>query len=772
MYRRLIRNDMMKSKVITMTTMIFVAAAAMLVSLAAILAVNLTGAIDTLMTQAKTPHFLQMHSGSLDSDRLAAFAGKNNNVDQYQAVEFLNMDGSQIVIDGSSLAGSVQDNGITTQSKQFDYLLDLDGKVIEAFDGEIYVPVNYMKDGTAKLGDRAVISGKQLTVAGFLRDSQMNSLLASSKRFLVSEHDYAALSGSGSIEYLIEFRLKDLSGLGAFETAYTAAGLEANGPVITYSLFRMLNAISDGLMIAVILLVGALVVAVAFMCIRFTLLAKMEEDYREIGVMKAIGLRLSDIKRMYLAKYAVIAAAGCVLGYVLSLVFKGLLLENIRLYMGESGNTGLAFTLGIIGVLLVFLAILTYVHRVLRRFGHISVAEALRFGVSQDRSAGAKRLRLSGNRLLGTNLFLGIKDVLSRKRLYGTMLAVLVLSAFIIIVPQNLYNTISSEGFTAYMGIGKSDLRMDIQQTGDISAKTADIAKAMDSDSAISRYVVLTTKTFHVKTDNGTEERVKVELGDHSIFPVHYAKGRAPATESEIAISSLNANELGKKVGDSLTLLVQGKERRLTVSGIYSDVTNGGKTAKAVFTDHSADIMWSVVSAEIGDKAVVSGKVAEYADRFSYAKVSDIDEFINQTFGSTIRSVGLASNTAIIVALVIMVLVTLLFIRMLVAKDLYAIAVMKALGFTNSDIKAQYATRSLFVLVIGVGLGLLLANTLGEILAGAVVSSLGASSFTFEVNPLSAYVLSPLMMAGTVLIATIIGTSGAGEVRIAGHIKE
>ncbi|MCK7467805.1 MAG: ABC transporter permease [Desulfosudis oleivorans] len=71
----------------------------------------------------------------------------------------------------------------------------------------------------------------------------------------------------------------------------------ANGPTITYPLFRMINALSDGLLIALILLVGALVVAIAFLCIRFTLLAKIEDDYREIGVMKAIGLRVSDIKQ-------------------------------------------------------------------------------------------------------------------------------------------------------------------------------------------------------------------------------------------------------------------------------------------------------------------------------------------------------------------------------------------------------------------------------------------------------------------------------------------
>ena len=381
------------------------------------------------------------------------------------------MDGTRIRLGEHSLANSVQDNGFSMQSQKFDYLLDLDGNIIKPAIGELYVPVSYMRDGTTKVGDQAVISGKEFIVAGFLRDSQMNSTLSSSKRFLVHEHDYAEIKSLGSMEYLIEFRLKDPSEIGSFETAYASAGLEANGPTVTYKLFKMMNALSDGLMIAVILLVSALVVAIALMCIRFTLLAKIEDDYREIGVMKAIGPRVSDIKKMYLAKYAAIAAAGCMLGFALSFMFKGMLLENIRLYMGESENSAYALLLGITGILLVFLAIIAYVNTVLKRFRNISVAEAIRFGTSQDKSPGANRYSLSGNRLLNTNVFLGIKDVLARKKLYATSLTVLVISAFIMMVPQNLYNTISSTSFTQYMGIGNYDLRADIQQTDNISEK-------------------------------------------------------------------------------------------------------------------------------------------------------------------------------------------------------------------------------------------------------------------------------------------------------------
>ncbi|MBA3073589.1 MAG: FtsX-like permease family protein, partial [Anaerolineae bacterium] len=334
MYYRLLRNDFLKSKAITLTTIMFVAAAAMLVALAVTLVVNLAGAIDNMMIQGKTPHFMQMHAGDVDMSRLTAFAQQNEDVSEFQVVEFLNVDGGQFVFAESSLADSIQDNGLVVQSEKFDLLLDLDGNLITVADGEIYVPIAYMQDGTASVGDTMTVAGKTLTIAGPLRDSQMQPALASSKRFLVSTNDFASLKQFGSVEYLIEFRLHDLDRVGAFGTAYTAAGLEANGPAITYSLFKTMNAISDGLMIAVILLVSALVVAIAFMCIRFTLLAKIEDDYREIGVMKAIGLRIADIKKIYLTKNIAIAAVGSLLGYALSFLFQNALLANIRLYIG------------------------------------------------------------------------------------------------------------------------------------------------------------------------------------------------------------------------------------------------------------------------------------------------------------------------------------------------------------------------------------------------------------------------------------------------------
>lgn len=791
MYFRIVRKDILKSKLIAAATLLFIAAAAALVSLAALLAVNLLGAVDTLMAQAETPHFMQMHSGAVNEARLNEFAADNEAVEEFQILDFLNLDGAEISIGepladrgAATLASSVQDNGISRQSDRFDYLLDLDGRVINPSEGQLYVPLCYLKDGTARLGDRAVICGKEFTVAGFLRDSQMNSSLSSSKRFLVSDNDYEALKPRGNVEYLIEFRLKDLAGLSEFEAAYTAAGLEANGPAVTCPLFRMINAMSDGMMIAVVLFAGILTVGIALLCIRFTLLAKLEDDYREIGVMKAVGLRTSDIKKIYLAKYAFLAAAGCLLGYAASFVFTDSLSENIRLFLGESENAGAAPYAAAAGVFLVFLGVTAFVNLVLRRFRKISAAAALRSdftdvtpsgrkgGNGRDGDGGRLRLRLVGSRLFSTTVFLGLQDVMKRKKLYSTMLAVLTAAAFIIIVPQNLYSTLSSREFITYMGIGRCDLRFDLQQTEGIGEKTEEIAAALRQDETVSQIAVLTTKAYTARLADGSEERIKVELGDHSVFPVSYSEGTAPSADDEIALSAMNADELNKKVGDSISLTAGETERQLKVCGIYSDITNGGRTAKAAFRDDSQATMWSVICAELADSTRSARTAEAYGSRFSYAKVSDVEEYAAQTFGPTIRSVETASRAAAAAALLITALVTLLFVKLLTAKDRRSVAVLKALGFTSGEIGRQYAVRALAVSLLGILLGTVLANTLGESAAGAVIASFGAADFRFAVNPLSAYVLCPLLMLLASAAAAAMGASGVRGMKLSKYIRE
>lgn len=773
MYLRLICNDMRKSKLITLTTLLFVMSSALLMSLAAILMVHLAGSIDTLMIQAKTPHFLQMHQGEINHQRMDAFALNNEEVEDYQILEFLNIEGSKIQLGSKTLADSVQDNGFSIQSERFDYLLDLDGQIIRPNEGELYVPITYMKEGITQVGDQAMIAGVSFKVAGFLRDAQMNSPLSSSKRFLIHETDYAKIRGLGQLEYLIEFRLKDTNNIGKFEVAYTDAGLEANGPAITHVLFKVINALSDGLMIAVIVLVSGLVVAVALMCIRFTLLAKIEEDYQEIGVMKAIGIQVKDIKKIYLAKYGVITAVGCLLGVILSTIFKSALLENIRLYFGESGNELWADMIGILGALVIFIVVMLYVNSVVRRFKKLSAADAIRFGGDDKEKQGSLRFfSLASRRFISTNTFLGIKDVLVRKKLYLTMLIVLAISILILAVPRRLQQTIASENFTTYMGVGICDIRMDIQQVQNPEEKISLITSTLEQDKDIKKYSVLTTKMFDVVLKDGTKERIKVELGDHQSFPVYYIEGSIPVLENEIALSMINASELEKKVGDTLTLIVEGKASAFNICGIYSDITNGGKSAKANFVSPTASTMRSDICISIVDESVVNEKALELRETFKFAKVATIKQYVASILGGTIRAIDKAASIAMFIALLLSFFITLLFIRMLMAKDRVNIAILKAIGFNSEDLTKQYLARSGCILMIALVVGLILVSTLGESVAGVLLANLGAAGFEFTTWPIRNYILYSALMIGTVISATLIGTSYMKNIIISENIKE
>ena len=68
------------------------------------------------MEEAKAVHFLQMHSGDIDSQWLQSFADSQENVEAYQLARFLNVNGADIFIGENSLEESTGQR-LFTQTK-------------------------------------------------------------------------------------------------------------------------------------------------------------------------------------------------------------------------------------------------------------------------------------------------------------------------------------------------------------------------------------------------------------------------------------------------------------------------------------------------------------------------------------------------------------------------------------------------------------------------------------------------------------------------------
>lgn len=772
MYWKIIKNDIRESKLITATTTMFITIAAVLVALAMILSVNLLGSIDTLMEKTQSPHYMQMHTGNLDNVRLAKFVKNNGNVSAYEASEFLNLSGTDIEIGGHSFADSVEDNGLAVQNKNLDFFVDMENRPIQPKPGELYVPVAFKKQGFAKVGDKAVIAGKEFTVTGFLRDGTMNSQMAGSKRLLLHQKDYDVLFSKGRLEYIIQFRLKDPSKLNQFEAAYKKAEIGVNGPSGSHRLFKLGNAMSDGVLIGILLLISLLVVLMTFMCIRFTLLAKIEEDYREIGVMKAIGLQIKEIKKIYLAKYAALSILGSLLGYLLFVPLSYLLLKNIKLFMGESANEGLSWFLAFAGVIAVMLLIIGYVYRLLDRFKKVSAVEAIRFSAANEKINTKTQVNLRKRTLFSVDTRLGIIDITNRKKIYATMLFVFILSTFIMIVPALVYHTTVSEDFVENMGFSHQvDIGASLYQSTNNVRYEKKLTDYLEQDPDVADFSKIVTKNFDVKAAGTTENVLSVELGNHQKFPVDYLKGRAPKKRNELALSTINAEEYNKKIGDSLVLIRNGKEQRFTVCGIYANVFNGGKTAKAVFEDEEAASIWTDIYIKLKDSEQTEKKMNHYKKDLPFVKMNNAREYRDQTFGSTIQSILLIALGSSLVALLITGLITSLFMKLLLVKDKKEIATLKALGFTNQRINHQYLSRSLTVLLIGLVTGTFLAMSVGKGMSGLIAVVLGGVSVQLK-GSLLIYLGCPLLMLAVTIIATKVVTAQAGKIDIAENLKD
>jgi len=776
---RILRKDFQRKKTISLVVFTFILLSALLVASGTDLMMDLSSALNALFARAKAPHFVQMHAGEIDQAAIDRWAAGNSLVKEQQTVEMITVDGSTLYLGDSETAeeNSIMDISFVTQNRAFDFLLDLEDDVIHLSPGEVGVPIYYMQRDDLEVGDRVSIRDgafeRTLTIAAFVRDAQMNPSIVHSKRFLVHERDYASLRQHfAETEYLIEFLLTDAGQVDTFSQAYQSSGLPTKGTAVDRTLFKTLNGLTDGIVAGVVIVLSLLLMVIAILCLRFTILATIEEDTKEIGVMKAIGIGRGDIKRIYLAKYAVMGVLASVLGYLASLFLGRVLSANITLTIGEASKGLLQRAVPFVAASSIGLMVFVSCAVVLRRLSQITAVEALRSGNVGTSVRNLPLLDLRRSRLLDVNVFLGFRDVVQRFKLFGLLCFVFFFCAFVIIVPVHFLTTIQSPTFISYMGIGQSDIRIDLRHSEEMADRFERMVDYLADDADVERFSPLVTSQFTMVGSDGAPETIKIETGDFSIFPLDYVKGTAPEREHEMALSSLNAREMEKEVGDTITLLVDGQEREMTISGIYQDVTNGGRTAKAVLAYDPDNVLSYAVSLDLTSQGLIEEKVREYSEAFYPARVTDLEGYLAQTLGNTIDQLRMVTVVAIVVGLCVAVLITSLFLKMLTSKDGSQIAIMRSMGFSLRDIRIQYLSRALVLLGLGIVLGTLFSNTLGQRLVSALWAFMGASQIRFVIDPMQAYVLLPLLLMLTVSITTLVSVRGIRETSIAEMVTE
>ena len=258
---------------------------------------------------------------------------------------------------------------------------------------------------------------------------------------------------------------------------------------------------------------------------------------------------------------------------------------------------------------------------------------------------------------------------------------------------------------------------------------------------------------------DGDYEDIDIETGDFTIFPAGYIKGKVPVNDGEAALSYLNSKETGKNPGDKIILKVDDTIKEMTVTGVYQDITNGGKTVKAVINSRDGEKQRYVININVKEGTDINKKIASYKKIFPEAKITYPEEYMNQTMGETVKYLENFTLVTILSASGILMLMTSLFLKMLLSKDRFEISILRRIGLSVRNIKIQYVTRMISVIIPGILLGTAAANTAGQKITGIMWSFLGAAEIKFVIDPLQGYILCPAVLTAIVVITTLQATN-------------
>ena len=771
---QLVCKDFRRNRIITAALAVFLVISALFMAGGLRTTGTMMSSMKGLSTQAVSPDYLQMHRGAYDEKAFYDFAESKDYIKDSIIVKMLTIRNASIVYQGETLEGSLMDNGLVIQNEGFDFLLNMENETAAVQKGEIGVPVYYSQALGVQPGDRITLREgdyvKDLTVSTLIRDSSMNAALTTSKRFLIHQADLDEISQHmGEWEYLFEFLLGEDVSASALEKDYIDAAMPSNGVAITGSQLSIMNNLSNGLVAFIIIAISILLIIIAILCISYIIRATMAEESHAIGEMKAIGFPGKAIERLYRTKYIFLVLAAGVIGYLAAIPFGDFFSAPVILYCGSGTEEWMKWLFPLVGVVLLVLIVLFRCQRTIRKNLRSSVAELMR-GEERIRKEGHYALPKAG--LKHHNLSMALGELRCKWKEYVVIFFVFVFSSFLILLPMNMKSTVDDPSFMTYMGVGKSDIRIDIQYTDQLTKQKDAAIAYLEQDLEISRYAMYQNGYVQLRNSDGEWEYLRVETGDGSVFPLEYLEGNAPRDAKEIAVSYLNASELKKEIGDDIAIRYAGEELLLTISGIYQDITYGGKTAKANIDFEESDVEVYIIYLDVIDGVSIEEKTAALRSILTESKITPIRTFVSQTLGGITANLNLISNAAILISLALITLITAMILQLITAREHSAIAIKKSIGFSSRDIRIQLGLRILVIQFVAILVGTCLANTLGESIMGMMLASMGASEIRMLVDPVRSYLLSPTAQLVAVLITVIAGSKIVKSYHIRDQIME
>lgn len=773
MYLRILKKDIKRKKTMNLILLIFVVLAVTFIASGANNFATVSSALDHFFEKADVPDYWFATMRASDVEAFEQFAGESGY--DYSISRLIQIDPKNVLVEGEKL--NYSDTLVLSTlggTKVFDKNNE---ELTEIHDGEIYV-TNFIFESSenhCKEGGKIVIKQgeieKQFTIKGYTKDALFGSSVVGMTRFLISDHDAALFDVQDArVSSSVEVHTKDVR----YQERFNALGINTI-MALDRSKVDMLYYM-DMLMAAILLVVSVCLIFISMVILRFVIHFTITEEYREIGVMKAIGIASGSIRRLYIVKYLAISIIGTAAGLGLSVPFGRLMMDGVSDKIIISGEENVWINIGM--AVLAGMTVVLFSYFCTRRIGMFSPIDAIRSGETGERFRRKSILKLGKSRMSAV-LFMACNDILSGMKSYVSMIVIFILGTLLVILPVNTINTLCSDNIVTLFNMAESDHVISMEtmfypnedNAAKVEKQLSEI-REMFSEHGIA-VDVFQEILFRVRVfgDDQVMDTLSFQgRGDVTTDQYVYMEGTPPQNRNEVALSYIIADEIGAKVGDDVDVKIGETTRTYTVTAINQSMNNMGEGMR-FHPEAELDYAYAAgcFGAQVGyrdhpGEEQLAGRKTLIENLYPDAVVYTPGEYINVMIGDVAGQLGSMKTLILAIVLSINTLVAVLMVKSFIAREKRELALLKAIGFTNHSLVSIQVLRIGIVLFVSVFVGALISSPVSALTITPIFHMMGAYSIEFEIRAVEVYAVFPLIMLAATAFGAFVSAQGLRKI--------
>ena len=764
MFFRILKKDLKRKKVMNAVLLSFILLAAMFVASGLSNVVSVMNGTDHYLKRAGIGDYVVISMGEESKTALEDVLQGNDDIKECRIEPVIWGDKSNLKkADGTKIEAK---NSVVFQALEDSQLkyFDKDNKQItEIQPGHAYVTGDFMEENDLKTGDKITVTYDSIffsvTLDGTAKDALFGSPMMQNRRFLFNEREMKKLFSNENVrnKYQGQVCYIDLAD-GAQES--DLASLISKVPGVMFSgAYSMIKTtyVMNMIVAFTILILSVCLILISFVVLKFSITFTISEEFREIGVMKAIGISNFRIRSLYLAKYLMMSVVGAGAGLLLSVPFSKLLLQSVSNNMVLEADNH--FLLSVIGTVLVVGVILLFTFRCTKLVKKYSPIDAIHSGETGERYKKKSPFRL-GKSHRSTSTFLAVNDIFSAPRRYMTIIIAFFICTLFVLVFVNVSATLRSDTFVTTFG-KRSDLYYQDQETG-INSMTKDGEKQVETyladqeqlladDGMPAKMCVEALYKYKVRVKD-KDYSLSCQQGIHTnASEYEYTEGEAPGNKNEIAITPTISNLTGAKLGDTMSIDFGTETVDCVVVAYFQSMNQLGQVirlhedAPTDFRYLSTLMPYQINFQDDPPAEKIETRKEKVEKLFEIDHVMNAVEYCDDMMGvaSTVEAV---QYLLLGITMIVILLVCVLMERSFLADERSQIAILKAIGFGNSRIIGWHIMRFVMVTFIAVLLAALCSVPVTYLVGNPLFGMTGAGKVSFVISPWKIFLMYPVII--------------------------